>query len=235
MGLKTIIIETYKLLIDREYINFFVQMYMKWSKDDGFTSSYLTLIIPLLPRFEKQSLSQFQLYIKAQTTTQCFMRPDCKKTILNRAAAGKVKFFCILHMLSIHTGLRKWSKATKFNIHLKKIFPFGIHLPCIKIVKSELLFEQNRMALNQEKYDIDVRNDDGIKRNRILFDFMQKTFNRPDGLYLREIYLLIYSIMKDHNRKQSAAEIEKPDREKKSKKKERKVHPILLQKILFFE
>ena len=40
------------------------------------------------------------------------------------------------------------------------------------------------MALNRDKYDIEVRNDDAIKRNRIFFDFMQQTFNRMDGLYL---------------------------------------------------
>ena len=40
------------------------------------------------------------------------------------------------------------------------------------------------MALDQEKYDIEVRNADAIKRNGILFDFMQRTFNRLDGLYL---------------------------------------------------
>ena len=37
--LKTITIEIDNLLIDREYINFFIQMYMQWSKDDGYTSS----------------------------------------------------------------------------------------------------------------------------------------------------------------------------------------------------
>ena len=38
--LKSITIEIDKLLIDCEYINFFMQMYMQWSKDDGSTSSY---------------------------------------------------------------------------------------------------------------------------------------------------------------------------------------------------
>ena len=37
--LKTIIIEIYKFLIDCEYINFFVQIYLKCSKDNSFTSS----------------------------------------------------------------------------------------------------------------------------------------------------------------------------------------------------
>ena len=71
--LNKITIEIDKFTIDREYINFFIIMYMQWSKDDGYTSSYRTLIIPHLPRFEKLALSQFQLYIEAKINTQCFM------------------------------------------------------------------------------------------------------------------------------------------------------------------
>ena len=58
-----------KFLINLEYINFFIIMYTKWSKDEGSTSSSQTLIIPCLPRFEKLVLSQFQLYIETQTMT----------------------------------------------------------------------------------------------------------------------------------------------------------------------
>ena len=42
------------------------------------------------------------------------------------------------------------------------------------------------MALNQDRYDIEVQNDVTIKRNQILFDFMKGTFNPLDGLYLHE-------------------------------------------------
>ena len=50
------------------------------------------------------------------------------------------------------------------------------------------------MALNRDKYDIDIRNDDAINPNRIFFGFMQQTFNRLDGLYLHENFLLIDTI-----------------------------------------
>ena len=50
------------------------------------------------------------------------------------------------------------------------------------------------MTPNLEKYDIEVRNEDAIKRTQTFFDFMQQTFNRLDGLYLRERCLLTYSI-----------------------------------------
>ena len=69
---------------------------------------------------------------------------------------------------------------------LKKI-PLDIHEPCINIANSEILFEQYRMALNQEKDDSEVRNDDTIKSKKIFFNLMQRTFNRLYGLRLREI------------------------------------------------
>ena len=61
------------------------------------------------------------------------------------------------------------------------------------------------MVLNRGKYDIEVQNDDAIKRNRILFDFMQQMFNLLDGLYIHENFLLIDTIIKDQSRNQSAA------------------------------
>ena len=71
--LKMMNIEIYKLLINSEYIDFFIIMNMRWRKDDGSTSSSRKLIIPPLPHFEKPALSQFKLYIETQTMTQCFM------------------------------------------------------------------------------------------------------------------------------------------------------------------
>ena len=42
------------------------------------------------------------------------------------------------------------------------------------------------MAPNREKYDIEVQNDDAIKRNELFFDFIQQMFNSQYGLYLNE-------------------------------------------------
>ena len=55
--LKKIYIQIDKFLINREYIYFFMQIYMQWSKDYGYTSSFWTLIIPRMTRFEKLDLS----------------------------------------------------------------------------------------------------------------------------------------------------------------------------------
>ena len=62
--LKTITIEIDNFLINREYIDFFMKMYIQWSKDDGYTSLLQELIIPPLTRFEKLALSQLKLYLK---------------------------------------------------------------------------------------------------------------------------------------------------------------------------
>ena len=60
------------------------------------------------------------------------------------------------------------------------------------------------MDLNWNKYDIEVQNDDAIKRNQIFFDFMKQTCNRLDGLYMHEKCLLIDTIKEDQLRKQIA-------------------------------
>ena len=117
--LNTINIEIDKFLINHEYINFFIIMYMQCIKEDGPTSSSQKLIIPCLPFFEKLALSQFQLYIETQTTTQCFVCHNCK-TKSHLICWRKRKGFCILHMLRIHTGLRKLSKTSLYDLHLNK-------------------------------------------------------------------------------------------------------------------
>ena len=46
-----------KLLVNREYIYFFIQIYEQWSSDNS---------IKFLPHFEKMALSQFKVYIEAE-------------------------------------------------------------------------------------------------------------------------------------------------------------------------
>ena len=104
-----------------------------------------------------------------------------QKTILIRYAKGKEKDFCISNMLRVHTGLLKLIKTNVYDLHINQMNSFDIGKPCIKIAKSEVLFEQYRIALNRDKYDIDLRNDNAIRRNQKFFDFMQQLFNRLDG------------------------------------------------------
>ena len=192
------------------------------------------MIITCLRPFEKLVLSKLQLYIEAQTTTQCFVCRNCKNTILVRPAEDKELLMYSTHVKDTYWFVN-WSKRNVFDIHLKRMNPFAISVPCIKIANSELLFEQYILALNQDKYAIEIQNDDAIKHNRIFFDFMQRKFNRLDGLYLREKCLLIDTIMKDQLRRKSAAEIEKPNRETKARNKRKEVTSISSSKKLLCE
>ena len=46
-----------KLLVNREYIDFYIQIYEQWSSDKS---------IKCLPHSEKMALSQFKVYIEAE-------------------------------------------------------------------------------------------------------------------------------------------------------------------------
>ena len=61
-----------KLLVNREYIDFFIQIYIQWSSDNS---------IECLPHFEKMALSKFKVYIEAEKTTQCIVCNNCNMSI----------------------------------------------------------------------------------------------------------------------------------------------------------
>ena len=65
-------------------------------------------------------------------------------------------------MLSIRTGLRKWTKNDRSHILLKKMNPLGIDRPCLEIASNELLFEKYRIALTWDKDEIYIDGDDAI-------------------------------------------------------------------------
>ena len=46
-----------KLLVNREYIDFLIQIYIQWSSDN---------IIECLSHFDKMALSQFKVYVEAE-------------------------------------------------------------------------------------------------------------------------------------------------------------------------
>ena len=96
--LKTITIDIDKFLIYREYINFFLQMYMKLSKDDGSTLSSRTLIISRLPRFEKLALSKSQLYIENKTMNSVLCAIITKRLLLFDMLKSKERFLYFTHV-----------------------------------------------------------------------------------------------------------------------------------------
>ena len=124
--LKKVSIEIDKFLINHEYIDFFMQMYMQLSKYNGSNSSLQTLIITCLPRFEKLDLSQFKVYIETETTTHCFVCCNSQKTILFWSAEGKDCFLYFTHVKDPYwfakVGKEKciWPSSKK-RIHLKLV------------------------------------------------------------------------------------------------------------------
>ena len=88
--------------------------------------------------------------------TQCIVCNKCNMTIFIQSSNVKEGVLCILQMLRIHTGLRKWNKNDPFHIILSDKNPFGIKQPCIMIANNEVLFEIYIIALKWDKDAIDI-------------------------------------------------------------------------------
>ena len=99
--------------------------------------------------------------------------------------------FCILQMLRIHTGLRKWTKKYQFHIIHKNMNPLVIDQPCLTIANNEVLFEIYRIALKRDKDAIDIDGDDAIDSNRLFFYFMLRMFDHLNQLYEMEKFFLL--------------------------------------------
>ena len=94
------------------------------------------------------------------------------------------------------------------------------------IAKNEVLFEQYRITLKRDKEVIDIEGKDEIKRNRLFFYFMLRTFDHLNQLYDKEKSLHIYTILRYHLRKESAKESSsKPSPSRKERAKENKSKP----------
>ena len=63
------------------------------------------------------------------------------------------------------------------------------------------------MALKRDKNSIEIPKEDGIKRNRIFFDFMLRMFNHLNQLYEQENIILIDTILKYQSSNESAKEV----------------------------
>ena len=125
--LKKNSIDIDKFLINCEYIDFFIKIYMQWRKDDGSTSSFWTLRIPRLPRFEKLDLSQLKVYIETETMTHCFVCCNCEKTILNKSPEGKERVLYSTHVKNSYWFAKIdqekcfWPSSLKKGINLKSV------------------------------------------------------------------------------------------------------------------
>ena len=78
-----------RLLFNREYIYFFIQIYIQWSSDNS---------IECLPHFEKMALSQFKVYIEVEKITQFYVCDNCNMSIFiqfsNDKEGGFVFYRC---------------------------------------------------------------------------------------------------------------------------------------------
>ena len=108
---------------------------------------------------------------------------SCNMSIFIPSSNGKEGVICILQMLRIHTGLRKWNKKDQFHIFLRDKNPLGIKQTCIMIENNEVLFEQYIIALKRDKDAIDIEGEDEINRNQLFFDFMLSMFDHINQLY----------------------------------------------------
>ena len=134
-----------KLLLNPEYIDSFIQIYIKWSSDNS---------IECLPNFEKIALSQFKVYIESEKMTQCFVCDNCNMSIFIQSSNVKEGVFCILQMLRIHTGLKNLIRRINFiyffatRIHWgsnNHVLLFQIMRCCLNII--ELLLSWTKMQL----------------------------------------------------------------------------------------
>ena len=107
---------------------------------------------------------------------------------------GVLCILCILQMINIHTGLRKWTKDDRFHILLNKMNPLGIYRPCLEIASNEFLFEKYGIALKRDKDAIDIDGNDAIDSHQLFFDFMLRIFDHLNQLYeMEKVFLLMQS------------------------------------------
>ena len=134
--------------------------------------------------------------------TQCIVCNNCDMSIFIPSSNVNEGVFCILQMLSIHTGLCKWTEKDRFHIILRDMNPLGIDQPCLTIANNEVLFEKYRISLKREKDAIGIDGEDAINSNRLFFDFMLRMFDHLNQLYEMEKSLFIDAILTYHLRKE---------------------------------
>ena len=97
---------------------------------------------------------------------QWYVCDSCKMSIFIQSSNVKEGVFCVLYMLRIHTGLRKWNKKNRYHILLCDKNLMGINQPCIKIANSEVLSENIEWILSKTKMPLKFKKDDAIKCNQ---------------------------------------------------------------------
>ena len=157
--------------------------------------------------------------------TQCIVCNNFNMSIFIPSSNVKEGVFCILQMLRIHTGLRKWNKNDQFHIIISDMNPLGIKQPCLMVAKNEVLFEQNRISLKREKMQLILK---GRMKSSvtIFFHFVLRMFDNLNQLYEMKKSLLIDAILKYHLRNDSDEEnLSEPSLSRKDSAKENTSKP----------
>ena len=219
-----------RLLMERDYIKFFIDMYMQWVGDDGSLSVSHKLDIQRLPRFESFAFSQFQVYLDSENSKQHFHCRNCKRVYFIQYTDSKANTFSIMHLLRLHTGVRKFCRRNLYDLHLEAMNPFGVSESCAAIKTDPSLFEKYRVALTRDRYDIDLREDDAIERYKNFFYFVNRSFKHLGYLFNEERFHIIAAMRENAKFEDEKQLNKKSEKILKKKRKEREAKARALAK-----
>jgi hypothetical protein len=77
-----------------------------------------------------------------------------------------------------------------------------IHEPCSALSSSQTLFEQYRVALNRDTWEINQTNEDPIKRATIFHNFLIRMFSHLTTYFLNDKDIVMAVILEEQEREQ---------------------------------
>eukprot|EP00978_Attheya_sp_CCMP212_P022812 scaffold68740_cov63-Attheya_sp.AAC.1 len=97
-----------------------------------------------------------------------------------------------------------------------------IHEPCSAISTSQTLFEQYRVALNRDTWDIFHTSEDPIRRATIFHNFLIRMFSELTSYYLDDKDIVMAVILEEQERSQQEEDEEEVEQKRKETLKRRK-------------
>eukprot|EP00978_Attheya_sp_CCMP212_P045955 scaffold367580_cov76-Attheya_sp.AAC.1 len=97
-----------------------------------------------------------------------------------------------------------------------------IHEPCSAISSSQTLFEQYRVALNRDTWDIFHTSEDAIRRATIFHNFLIRMFSELTSYYLDDKDIVMAVILEEQERSQQEEDEEEVEQKRKETLKRRK-------------
>jgi hypothetical protein len=199
-----------RYLFNRNYLGFFLDLYVDWSNDYSETTISQQKNPFKLLRFEKLALQQLHFYYDTRSHHTCFVCKNCNRTFKIGVGFSKDAVFVIMHLLRLHIGVRKFKGDNTFDLHLKDVNP-TINTPCEGIAKSQTLYEQYRVAIDLDEYDHQILNDSITKRLFVVQCFLERFLHHILSLYMEDKRIVTDGIKTQH--------LKEIEAHKKSKKK----------------